>query len=149
MANFVNFTNFDGQNKKGRSGNIPMLDAAGSSEVQSLTDALQNITVGTNIASTIVEQTVVDAGDAVGPATDKAARRGNKWLFRYQIAGEDSIRTATVPCADNEDLPAPPNDFLDLTAGDGLAVKTAFEACAGSVAAAATLASVQQVNYAD
>ena len=149
MADFCNFSNFDGQNKKGRSGNIEMLTAAGSTEVQSLTDAIDNITVGTATQAKIVTDTTVDAGDLVGPSTDKAARRGNKWLFRYLVAGDTDIKTATIPCADNDVLPAPPNDFLDLTAGVGLALKTAFEATVGSGTNAATLASVQQVNYAD
>lgn len=61
------------------------------------------------------------------PAASQLAQRENKWLFRYHDAITSQKATVSVGTAD---LTALPNneEFLDLTAGDGLALKTAFEA---------------------
>lgn len=62
-----------------------------------------------------------------GAAASTLAQRENKWLMRYHDATNFVKYQVSIGTADLTLLP-PNGEFLDLTAGDGLALKTAFEA---------------------
>lgn len=64
---------------------------------------------------------------AATPAASQLAQRENKWLARYHDATTFKKYTVSWPCADLTKL-ASGEEFLDLTADPGLALKTAFEA---------------------
>lgn len=122
-------------------------DAVTDPNVQALADALDAVIRGSAIKAVKSIRTTVDAGSAVPPA-DVEANRKNKWLFRTQVSAEDGkIYTNELGTADNTALPSPATDFLDLTAGLGLALKTAWETVYESPQGnAGVLISVQQVN---
>jgi len=63
----------------------------------------------------------------VGPAASTLAQRENKWLFRYHDATTYQKFQVSYGTADLSLLPDN-EEFLDLTADEGLAAKTAFEA---------------------
>lgn len=128
---------------------IPADDAVGTAAVQALADAMDAVIRGAAVGATITVPEIVDAGSAVPPA-DTEANRGNKWLFRTQVAAENKIFTNELGTADNSQLASSTDDFLDLTAGVGLALKTAWDAVYESPAGnAGVLISVQQVNRGD
>lgn len=60
------------------------------------------------------------------PATSKLAQRENKWLFRYHNPTSFKAFTVSIPCADLTKT-MDNSEFVSLTTGAGLAVKTAFE----------------------
>lgn len=64
---------------------------------------------------------------AQGPAASNLAQRENKWLMRYHDGTTYQKFQLSIGTADLTLLPNN-SEFLDLTAGDGLALKTAFEA---------------------
>lgn len=77
-----------------------------------------------------VKNTLTLARDVTGaqiPATDPLAQRENKWLCRYHDATTFQNYVASLPTADLS-LHIANSEFVDLTAGAGLAVKTAWEA---------------------
>ena len=129
---------------------VPAADGVGSIPVQALADAVDGIIRGAAVSATITVPQIIDGGSAVAPP-DEEANRGNKWLFRTQVgAPENKIFTNELGTADNSQLPSPTDDFLDLTAGVGLAVKVAWDAVYQSPAGnAGVLISVQQVNRGD
>jgi hypothetical protein len=106
------------------------------------------------------KQTVFDTILSQAVPTDPMAQRGNKWLVSYHdntqffdppvnaIPNDAYLRKfrVMIPTANNDLLSA--NDtFLDLTAGPGLAFKTAFEAVAKSPAGGSVVIDfVQQTN---
>jgi len=61
------------------------------------------------------------------PAVSIHAQRENKLLLRYTGNVANKLFRVTLPCFDLEELPDN-GEFLDLTAGTGAALKTAFEA---------------------
>lgn len=61
------------------------------------------------------------------PATSDLAQRENKWLMRYHDATTFQKYQVSVGTADLSKHMAN-SEFVDLTAGDGQALKTAFEA---------------------
>jgi len=81
-----------------------------------------------------------------GKAASKLSQRENKLLLRYVDSAGDSFRVE-IPCFNLTLLPDG-SEFLDLTAGVGLALKTAFEAYARSprVLLSTTLVSAQFVG---
>ena len=90
-------------------------------------------------------QTVFDTLLSQALPASQNAQRGNKWLVSYHdneqffdppvnaIPNEGYLQKyrVMIPCADNT-LLTDNDTFLDLTAGVGLAFKTAFEAVAVS-----------------
>ena len=129
---------------------FPAPDAVTGPEVQAVVDAIDAIILGTAASGTINVPTVVDAGTP-GPASSQLADRGNKWMLRTSVAldkgGAGMIYKNEIGTADNTQLPSSSNDFLDLTAGVGLALKTAWEAAYESPDAnPGILLSCQQVN---
>jgi hypothetical protein len=126
-------------------------------QVGALRTAIDNITIGVVAKE---KQTVFDTIlDDATPAS-AFAQRGNKWLVIYHdntqffdppvnAIPNDAYLTkyrVMIPTADNALLTG--NDtFLDLTAGPGLAFKTAFEAVAKSPAGGSVVIdSVEQDN---
>jgi hypothetical protein len=61
------------------------------------------------------------------PAATNAAQRENKLLCRYHSGTSLKKFTVSIGTFDLTQLPLH-NEFLDLTAGNGLSLKTAFEA---------------------
>lgn len=111
-----------------------------------LLTALAGLTLGR-----YVQNETVYARNATGPqipATDPLAQRENKWLMRYHDAVTYDKYQVSVGTADLSKHMAN-SEFVDLTAGDGLALKTAFEAVVvspGNSANAVVLDSVQFVG---
>lgn len=62
-----------------------------------------------------------------GPSSDPLAQRENKWLVRYHDAVNGQPFQVSLPTADLS-LHMANSEFVDLTAGVGLAFKTASEA---------------------
>jgi len=62
-----------------------------------------------------------------GPADDDLAQRENKWLLRYHDATTYQKAQVSIGTADLTKKMAH-SEFVDLTGGDGAALKTAFEA---------------------
>jgi len=118
-------------------------------QIQALVDAWDAVILGASIRGVKSEDTVVDVGSAVPPA-DELANRGDKWLARAQDSVKGNIFTHELGTADFSQLPSPTSDFLDLTAGVGLALKTAFDAAYESpLENTGVLLSVQQVTRSD
>lgn len=66
------------------------------------------------------------------PPTEKYAQRETKWLVRFRDVTTNKLYRSEIPTAKLSLLTAN-EDTLDLSAGAGLAFKTAFEAHARSV----------------
>lgn len=125
-----------------------VLDAATNPELQAVVDAVDGVILGAAASGTKVTREEIDAGSAV-PPTDKAAQRENKWLLRFQDSVNGEIFTHEIGTADSDQLPTSTDDYLDLTVGVGLALKTAVDAVYESpYGNAGSLLSVQQVNRA-
>ena len=147
MAAQVSFQTYDRLNKP-TSLSIAAIDAVTTANVQALADAIDAVIRGVAVKATTAVIEIVDAGSA-GPAADSEANRGSKWLFRTQDGVTGKIYTNEIGTADGTVLPSTDSDFIDLTAGVGLALKTAWEAVYRSEDGnAGTLLSVQQVNRA-
>jgi len=131
---------------KGTSMALGVADAITNPNAQAVADAVDAVILGAAVRASVTIPNVVDAGSAL-PPTDKAANRGNKWLFRFQDSTTGKIYTNEIGTADDAQLPSATNDYLDMTAGVGLALKTALDAVYESpVGNAGVLLSVQQVN---
>ena len=121
-------------------------DAIADADVQAVVDALDAILRGSAVRGVVTVSNVVDGGSAAPPA-DEEANRGNKWMLRIQDSVTSKIYTHEIGTADNTQLPSSTSDFLDLTAGTGLALKTAVEdAYQSPVGNTGILLSVQQVT---
>lgn len=99
-------------------------------QMGALTDALQAIVLGAKVQTRFGDVDNIVAT----PPTSKLAQRGVKWTLQ----GRDSVTGVPVinhvPTADLTKLPAGAGEDLDLTAGLGLAVKTAYDALVKSPA---------------
>lgn len=123
--------------------------AVSAPQIQAVADALDAIILGAAIRAVKSEDTVIDVGSQIPPAVDDA-NRGNKWLMRAQDSTTGRIYTHELGTADNSQLSSPTSDFVDLTAGTGLALKTAWDAAYESPAGnTGVLLSVQQVTRTD
>lgn len=128
-------------------------DAVSNANVSALKAAIDAIILGSAARAAVTISTVVEPGSN-GPSTDKDANRGNKWLFSVFVAddkqGSGDTYNYEIGTADNSLLPTADTDFIDLTAGAGLALKSAFEAVYRSGEGnTGVLTSVQQVNRGD
>ena len=106
---------------------IPLTAAnvvATSTLVDNLTAAFEALSIG-NLAKTSLtfERDFISSA----PAALQAAQRENKYLIRYHGSTSNRKMSKSLPCADLTKLPNH-EEFLDLTADEGLALKTAFEA---------------------
>lgn len=128
---------------------LPVADAITDPQAQSIIDAWDAVILGSAIKGVVSVPNVVDVGSATPPA-DEDANRGNKWLMRVQDDVNGKIFTYEIGVADNSQLPSPTDDFLDITAGVGLAIVTAVETGYESpYGNAGSVLSVQQVNRGD
>jgi len=115
-------------------------------ELQAIVDAVDAIVLGSAASGTKTVATVIDAGSAV-PPVDNDAIATRKWLLRIQDTVNSKIFTHEIGTADGAQLPSSTDDFLDLSAGTGLALKTAIEAAYVSpYGNAGVLVSVQEVT---
>ena len=105
---------------------IPV-DAYVQADAEALVDALIDLVVGLTNASQHVEETPVY--DAVAGPVSALATRNTKWLVHYQDSVDGSEHNLEIPTADLT-LQSAGSNVVDLTAGPGLAFKTAFEAFA-------------------
>lgn len=80
------------------------------------------------------------------PAASNLAQRENKWLMRYHDATTFQKFQVSVGTADLT-LLAGNSEFLDLTADEGLALKTAFEAVIVSPADSAHTVVLDTVQF--
>jgi hypothetical protein len=110
-----------------------------------LENAIDGITIGEMAKSEIVYDRDILSAD---PAPSQLAQRENKWLMRYHGTTLNEKFRASIGTADLTQLPNN-SEFLDLTVGVGLALKTAFEAVVrspGDGAETVVLDSVQFVG---
>lgn len=144
----VTFSTIDRQSKP-TSLTVGADDAVLDATVQALADALDAIITGADLRAVVQVPNIVDIGSATPPA-DKSSDRGNKWLFRTQEATTGKIFKNELGTRDATALPTATDDYVDLTAGVGLAVKTAWETLwTSDEGRAGTLLSIQQVTRSD
>lgn len=108
-----------------------------------LTTAIMAIVMGNKISSGWGDNDTF----VVSPPTSKLAQRGIKWTLQ----GRDTVTGVPVinhiPTANISLLPAGDTEDLDLTAGVGLALKTAYDALVKSPAGNAL--ALQRCYYSD
>ncbi len=125
------------------------ITASTDPQIQALVDAWDAVIIGASIKGVKSEDSIIDGGSQVPPA-DNLANRGDKWLARAQDSTTSKIYTHELGTADYSQLPTPTSDNLDLTAGVGLALKSAFDAIYESPEGnTGVLLSVQQVTRTD
>lgn len=113
--------------------------------ITNLINALEGITIGNPAKSEIVLSREIIS---VNPAATAQAQRENKFLLRYHGATLGQKFVASLPTADLDQV-ATNSEFVNLAAGTGAALKTAFEAVVKSpndAAEAVVLDSVQFVG---
>lgn len=107
---------------------ITTLTPGNVSATEGLAGALATALAGVVIGNFIKNETVYARNEVgAGPAGSTLAQRENKWLLRYHDATNNVKYQVSVGTADLTKV-IPNSEFVDLTAGAGLAVKTAFEA---------------------
>lgn len=108
-------------------------------------DAVDGVSIGTLEKSVLANAEDKDVGSTAVPA-NQYAQRETKWLARYTDDVTLKRYQFEIPCA-NLALLAGNTDFMDLTAGAGLELKTQFESIGQSpVGNAVTLNSVEHVG---
>jgi hypothetical protein len=123
--------------------------AVSDPQIQAVVDAWDAVILGAAAKGVKAEDTVIDGGSQVPPA-EELANRGQKWLARVQDSTTSKVFTHELGTADYSQLPSPTSDYLDLTAGVGLALKTAIDAAYESPEGnTGVLLSVQQVTRTD
>lgn len=128
---------------------MDVVSGATGAQEQAVNDAIDAVILGSAAKCVETTATVVDAGSQT-PPNDVNANRGNKWLLRMQDSTSGTIYNHEIGTADSAQLPSATVDYLDLTAGVGLALKTAVDAVYQSpLGNAGVLLSVQQVNRKD
>ena len=146
----VGFTGIDQNNKTATFG-FGVKDAATGPQFTALDDAIDAITLASGYKMVLKDETVLSAGSQSPPA-NPLAQRGMKYLARVQyltVGGDPKIATFEIGIADYSLLPTG-SDFLDLSAGEGLDLKTAVEAVFESdQGTSGVLLSVQQVTRTD
>lgn len=108
-----------------------------------LAAAIAGITLGNFLKN---ETTYSKAIQGVGPAASNLAQRENKWLIRYHDATNFQKFQSSVGTADLSLLPNNV-EFLDITATEGLALKTAFEAVVVSPSDSSHLVVVDSIQF--
>jgi len=122
----ANFQTYD-RNNKPTSMSWGVGDTPNLTNVGDLGPLLDALVTGSTVGIDVVESTsVVAAG--VGPSADANAQRQNKWIFRFQVDAGATLEPGKIyhhffGTADNSVLPSSSSDFVDLTAGVGLAFK--------------------------
>lgn len=125
---------------------INVADAETVPNLQAVDTAMDAIILGSAVQGIRTIDETIDAGSQIPPA-DNDANRGSKWLFRSEDSVTLRIYTNEMGTADYAALPNPQTDFLDLTAGLGLAMKTAWDVVYKTIAGnAGVLLSIQQIT---
>lgn len=106
-------------------------DDASDAELTALATAIDGISLATVGEQFITEKVVKSAGSAATPPG--TASRGKKFVLKYRDNTLNKTHQIEIPGGD-DGLLATGTDNLDLTADEGLAVKTAFEAAVVSPA---------------
>lgn len=101
-------------------------DAIGDAAITAIFSAVQGITVGGEQKSVLVTEEDKDAG-TLGAAASQLAQREVKLSLRGTDQVNGKTVTAEIPCFDLTTLPTGLEE-LDLSAGVGLALKTAVDA---------------------
>ena len=115
-------------------------------QVQAIADALDGVLLGSAVRAVNTIETVVDQGSSVAP-NDVNATRFRKWQIQVQDTTTGVIYTHEIGTADASQLPSASSDFLDLSAGVGLALVTAIEAAYESPDGnAGTVVSIREVS---
>lgn len=117
--------------------------AATTTLITNLENAIQDTLIGQKAKSEVVYTRAIISAD---PAPSTLAQRENKWLLRYHGTTLDVKFQASIGTSDLTLLPAN-SEFLDLTAGEGLALKTAFEAVVRSPNDAAETVILDSVQF--
>lgn len=104
---------------------VPVVDGISVVNAQTLIASINALSIGNFGQQVIKTEELVAAGTAEHPATPLAQKE-----IRYRVKFQDTetlkFYSYTVPCADLTLLPAG-SEYIDLTAGVGLALKTDFE----------------------
>jgi len=108
-----------------------------------LINALEGITIG-NPAKTELVAARTRISDA--PSSDVLAQKENRWLLRYHGATNFRKYVVSLGTADLSQI-VDGTEFIDLTAGTGLALKTAFEAVVKDPNDAAEAVILDSVQY--
>lgn len=120
-------------------------DAIQNADANTLAGAIDGVSIGTKEKTIKTLSSVIDNGSQVPPA-NKFAQREMRFLCRYTDATTGKRYSFSIPCAD-ANLCVGNTDMIDLSAGAGLALKTAFEAYAVSeLGNAVTLNSVELIG---
>lgn len=108
-----------------------------------LAAAVAGVTMGTvRHTTTLLEETIGTSS----PAASTLAQRENKYLCRYHDVTTGQKFRVSLPTADLAVLPNN-SEFLDLTAGAGLALKDAFEDVVRSPADGSQAVSLDSVQF--
>lgn len=111
--------------------------------IDDLNTAVDSIIIGMIAKKEVViDRTLVSAL----PAASTLAQRENKWLLRYVDTVTSQKFRVSIGTADLTELPDN-SEFLDLTAGDGLALKTAFDAIVVSPDNSSNAVSLRSVQF--
>lgn len=100
-------------------------DAANDAALIALAASLDGISLATVGEQSVVDRRLVASGSAATPPG--TASRGKKYILKYRDNVTVKTHQIEIPGGDDS-LLVTGSDLLDLAAGPGLAVKTAFEA---------------------
>jgi hypothetical protein len=120
------FSNVD-RNLKPTSMRIQVLDAVADALLTAIADALAGVLYTNGVGASKTIETVVEVGDD-DPVADVDNDRGIKLLLRFQDSTNAKKFNHEIGTFNAAVLPSSTTDFLDLTAGVGLALKDAFDA---------------------
>lgn len=116
-------------------------DAASDAQLTAIFNSLQAISLGTFNQAYLQERTDKDAGaTTVPPGT---ASRGKKFVVKYTDTVTQKLHQIEVPGGDDTLLAS--SDEISLTAGEGLAIKTAMDA--GAVSPDGNPVSVYMITF--
>lgn len=108
---------------------LALLDALpvdATADANAISAAIDGVTLGTPAQVILSEDAILSVGSKVPPA-DKTAQRGAKWLIKTWDAVAGKGGSFEIATADHS-LIQDQTETMDLTAGPGLALKTALEA---------------------
>ncbi len=124
------------------------ITAANHDATVALMDDVRDAILGVQVENCQQTYIIVDSSifNSRAPASNKASQRENKWLLTLADNTTNKVFHHEIPIADLT-LCTANSDYMDLSAGDGLALKTAIEAGVKSPAGnAVSLISVQFVG---
>lgn len=124
------------------------LTAGNMVATQALMDDVRDAILGVQTENALQTYAIVAqvVFNSRAPASQKTSQRENKWLCTIADNVTNKLYRHEIPLADLSLVQAN-TDFMDLSAGDGLALKTAIEAGVKSPAGnAVSLVSVQFVG---